>query len=176
MSGGGGWGLKQGLLSLDPENTLADAVDARYDFDMPGSTDSGKLQALGSIAKPGSWVQFLTLPIRSDPSDEIVRDNPSQEVLALRGPGEVVLGSIPSSIDEIPQVTSVSIGGSSAARPKITIFPGHFGAQSENGLYVRSVSQRPASGKTIPIKTKIDVPFAHLCFVERRRPEQLRSS
>ncbi|RAL01789.1 uncharacterized protein BO80DRAFT_405713 [Aspergillus ibericus CBS 121593] len=81
MSGGGGWGKKQGLLSLDPETTFVETEEDRLlnlgglfapheadtvsdipppppaFFDMPQLEDS--LSTLSQAAGPGDYVQFF---------------------------------------------------------------------------------------------------------------------
>lgn len=164
MSGGGGWGPKQGLLSLDPENTLADAIDARYDFDMVEPSDSAKIHALGNIAKPGSWVQFVTLSVMSDRGGEVGDSSKTDsEGVAL---SDLVLGSIPSSIDELPLDMASSTGELYADPPVIETLLGRFGAQSEKGVYVRYIPEnsKPTPQREVQIMTKIDVPFAHICW------------
>lgn len=61
VSGGGGWGVKAGLLSLDPE-TAPPGSEGRHDFDPFQERFAGldeQKQALGDIAKIGSYVWFL---------------------------------------------------------------------------------------------------------------------
>lgn len=61
VSGGGGWGIKAGLLSLDPE-TAPPGSEGRHDFDPFQERFAGldeQKRALGDIAKIGSYVWFL---------------------------------------------------------------------------------------------------------------------
>ncbi|KAK3355838.1 hypothetical protein B0H65DRAFT_585453 [Neurospora tetraspora] len=116
LSGGGGWGAKQGLLSLDPqdrdnrrkkptnsskdsENNEAEEDD---DDDMEGlerflRTLRGE-QNVGDIASPGSWVQFFVAPAHLerlpwDPAN-------SRSVVKNRRPAEKLTLGIADAVDE----------------------------------------------------------------------------
>lgn len=159
VSGGGGWGPKQGLLSLDPELKFGEVTDARYDFQDIESPEEEQRQALGDVASSGDFIQFFmpgeatitepTLPLRKD-FDRRRMSN--------------TIGCIPSSIDDVP-----------IARRDETFYPfhlvkGHFGALSEHGLYLETDG---VTIKSDPNVTKIDLPYSR--FVQsspKVRPPQ----
>ena len=60
MSGGGGWGKKKGLLSLDPDTrpNFPDEVDDA-DILQRSFNKEGQLVSPNDIAVPGSWIQFF---------------------------------------------------------------------------------------------------------------------
>ncbi|KAI9642334.1 hypothetical protein NHQ30_009136 [Ciborinia camelliae] len=60
VSGGGGWGSKQGLLSLDPQLTYEDIASARFDY-TPHSIEEGQDSKLGNLARRGDHIQFFTI-------------------------------------------------------------------------------------------------------------------
>ncbi|ESZ95834.1 hypothetical protein SBOR_3776 [Sclerotinia borealis F-4128] len=60
VSGGGGWGSKQGLLSLDPQLTHEDIASARFDHS-PHSIEEGQDSTLGNLARRGDHIQFFTI-------------------------------------------------------------------------------------------------------------------
>jgi hypothetical protein len=156
VSGGGGWGIKQGLISLDPDLGLMESAEARYDFDSSDSFGGDQAKALGSIAKPGSWIQFLTHNDLTHIED--AKSAPRPTLL-----GSLVLGCIPSLIDNIPRLASSPIlSAYNGPRPVMRCFDGHFGAQSEKGIYVYSVQDGEGSddlGRTTSLmSSKIDVP------------------
>lgn len=66
MSGGGEWGAKASLLSLDPQTTYKkrSEEDELKDFQ---KSFRGDLDAADSIVRPGDFVQFF---IRDDASDK----------------------------------------------------------------------------------------------------------
>ncbi|KAK4145486.1 uncharacterized protein C8A04DRAFT_10576 [Dichotomopilus funicola] len=76
LSGGGGWGDKQGLLSLDPNTSLSQTDDQSFEsfiasFHSNTSTTSSSTPQNNNYAlPPGSTVQFLTpahFPIHTNP-------------------------------------------------------------------------------------------------------------
>lgn len=62
VSGGGGWGKKQGLLSLDPETRFAPPEGEDVDMLMRSLASQGHADSLHGIVSPGSWIQFLVAP------------------------------------------------------------------------------------------------------------------
>ena len=155
MSGGGGWGLKKGLLSLDPETTL-DQIDARYDFDS-SNPDNQQIRALENVAKPDSWIQFY---ISTDLTTDKAVGN-----LHLEPPGEgfiklnsLAFGCTSSTVDDIPAPVSDLVGpdNEAASRASIEGYAGHFSAQSEAGIFIRPI------GNDKTKSSKVDVPFSTL--------------
>lgn len=60
MSGGGGWGAKQGLLSLDPQMTYEDVVSASFEY-TDQSMEKAQDSTLGNLARRGDHIQFFTI-------------------------------------------------------------------------------------------------------------------
>jgi hypothetical protein len=69
LGGGGGWGEKQGLLSLDPHTRYSDDTSSASPFNHVLDNDDGRSSSslfeqarrrLGEVARPGDYVQFLT--------------------------------------------------------------------------------------------------------------------
>jgi len=153
VSGGGGWGLKQGLLSLDPETKLFDYEDTSHDFDSSDSVNKDQIQALGNIAKPGSWVQFL-ISYNLTSSRPIFTVEPGTVDPGSESVSNLSFGCIASTIDEMPQPSAgPSVPSDSIdTRPSVNGFYGHFGAMSEVGIFIR------ATGNGVVTSSKIDVP------------------
>lgn len=156
VSGGGGWGLKQGLLSLDPDTTLLESEGARYDSDPCDYVDNGHIQALGNIAKPGSWVQFL---ISHQPNPKICRDTVDLST-TMPGPGYInciSFGCMPSSVDDIPQQSSDTSTPIDEKNIQLVVngSEGLFGALSEAGIFVRTIQNG------VETSSKIDVPYSN---------------
>lgn len=111
VSGGGGWGLKQGLLSLDPNTRYA----REEHEDMESFIRSFKREdATGGIVTPGSYVQFFTEAI---PPTEKTR-------LKLAWPSDRPTFAIGTS------------GGKTSE--EVETFPDLFGAVSSEGVYISS--------------------------------------
>ena len=167
MSGGGGWGVKQGLLSLDPQTTYSTVNEARFDFST-GTIEEQRSSALGNIAQANSLIQFFVADSRKLLRMSIL--NGGKRALDVFQDGTVV-GTAPSTIDEIPQEDPLPVNGSSEPRSRnrhMFFQVGHFGAVSESGLYlssnvVKSDSEQPVmSREDHLIKTKIDFPYSYV--------------
>ncbi|KAF7894061.1 hypothetical protein EAF00_007575 [Botryotinia globosa] len=84
VSGGGGWGAKQGLLSLDPQMSYEDIVSAPFEY-TDQSMEKAQDSSLGNLARRGDHIQFFTI-------------NPSK----LKEPGP------PMDIPESPETTDAN--------------------------------------------------------------------
>jgi hypothetical protein len=162
LSGGGGWGVKQGLLSLDPQSTYSEISEARFDFST-GSMEEQQASALGNIAEPDAYIQFFIL------------DNKNARGRPLRSPKPAsvdiwqmttVVGTIPSTIDD---QRFDSLGPQKARDAKVICQAGHFGALSEAGMFLSapSIEQRAPKGRDGVIKkpailSKIDLPYSYI--------------
>ncbi|KAI9732053.1 MAG: hypothetical protein M1818_007648 [Claussenomyces sp. TS43310] len=167
ISGGGGWGIKAGLLSLDPETGLDQSAEAPSDLEAVGSAAAERAPSLGHVAKPGSFIQFLiadretTTPPAERPARCARRED------ALLPDGVITVGCLPSTIDDLPHPTtpspSATAAEAAAPRPTAPCAPtleaGVFGALSEAGFFLRSTK---ADGAPVPalLMTKVDVPYA----------------
>jgi hypothetical protein len=169
LSGGGGWGKKAGLLSLDPDVRYS-TRDLRHDqgwkFDFDGVDDgtgtaaeTQKNQALGQIVKKGERIMFMLAP-----KPEHVPANQTQEHGAKTNPDnedpkrmlDLVFGAIPSSIDMVPQDVA-----SDTDVATIRHYPGRFGMLSEGGM---AVTVSPMNGPSPSGQSKLDVPFGRFNF------------
>ena len=157
LSGGGGWGVKQGLLSLDPQSTFDVVNEARIDFST-GSIEDQQSSALGNIAEVDALIQFFvantTVPFAAPPQHP-VHGNLSRRT--------TVIGAVPSTIDD-PKVDE----DPSPLKTDHIFLPRHFGAVSESGLFLTALRHKDTSnsGKEIsnkaPIHTKIDLPYSYV--------------
>jgi len=162
LSGGGGWGKKAGLLSLDPDvqySTRELRQDEGWKFDFDGvddgsaaATEAQKNQALGQIVKEGESIMFLLAP-----KPEHVTENKGQahhvvsrtRLKELPKTLDWTFGAIPSSIDMIPQDVA-----SDPNAAEIRHYPGRFGMLSEGGMSVTVNQTQGTVGQT-----KLDVPL-----------------
>jgi hypothetical protein len=171
LSGGGGWGKKAGLLSLDPDVQYS-TRDLRHDqgwkFDFDGVDDgtgtaveAQKNQALGQIVKKGERIMFMLAPKpehvpgnRTEGHDVTTNPENKDQQTTL----DLAFGAIPSSIDMIPQDVA-----SDTNVATIRHYPGRFGMLSEGGMAV-TVSR---TNGLYDGQSKLDVPFARWNFTHR---------
>jgi hypothetical protein len=111
LSGGGGWGSKAGLLSLDPQGE-ADVANFEHEFSTRYD-GAGSEHDHGGIVKKGEWVQFFV----AEDSVAAPAEQHGLQFSAVRKTNDVL--PIDESIDS----------------QEITI-DGCFGAASENGIDV----------------------------------------
>ncbi|PIB01754.1 hypothetical protein CB0940_01078 [Cercospora beticola] len=153
LSGGGGWGKKAGLLSLDPDSQYSTRElrrDQGWDFTFDGDSAeemlaSGRKQALGEVTREGeSIVFFLVTPSEWETGSnaDLVDDVRHKE------PGDIVFGALPASVesDQTSERTS-----------QVTHHNWRFGALSEGGLALTI-----AKDGTPVTRTKADIPYARL--------------
>ncbi|KAG9246682.1 hypothetical protein BJ878DRAFT_455799 [Calycina marina] len=164
FSGGGGWGAKKGLLSLDPQTAYRESPDSEMKYS-GGSVEDQRALALGNLANTDSYIQFFAAQAPESRADEHMKSNfmplaPSDSEKKSRPSARtsLVLGSVPSTIDKVPgtQTTSIQSDYDTAAFPR----KGHFGAVSESGLYVDT--QRSSVVDKDTVHTKIDLPYSSL--------------
>lgn len=159
VSGGGGWGKKQGLLSLDPEISFsasacrdglvgldqlfqprADAELGLPPFITKGPT-SGDLSLLSQVATAGDFIQFFVAvdPACVQKSDAVPSD-----------------GNIMYRFGMVSNAEEVYPSDATNSRNKVTVVPNSFGALSEKAIgYTQPVAQ---GGETSESSTKLDIP------------------
>lgn len=161
LSGGGGWGKKAGLLSLDPDvqystRELRQDDGWQFDFDdiddnTAAAAEARRDQALGQIVKEGDRIMFLLAPkLENMPTSEIKSEAELFQGLTPRS--ELSFGTIPSSIDVNTQ--------SLAADTNVAViqhYPDRFGMLSEGGMAVTVNTKQGISGQS-----KVDVPFSSI--------------
>jgi len=165
-SGGGGWGTKAGLLSLDPDVSFT--VSHEYET-MERDNDNETLNdKLGQVVIGGDYIQFFIWPydLQFDPSIPRTWDGEKARLdTSLCGPQNndkaiLEIGVIPSSIDKDYTVQTVKGG----KHDQVIVLKNHLGALSERGmsLKVRNMTLNYDDFR-IEVReheTKIDVPFA----------------
>jgi hypothetical protein len=136
VSGGGGWGLKQGLLSLDPQTTLASDEHQ----DMQSFIDSFKKEA--SPEQEETFVQFFVEAMSPPTAEEQQTAAPSRHwkrpAIMIGTPGSAV-GPSPVHVVE-------------ACR-------GLFGAVSSEGVYLEKDVER--DGRPA-MASKLDAPGSYV--------------
>jgi hypothetical protein len=173
LSGGGGWGKKAGLLSLDPvpvsEEVPIRMEDATSGFDGPGDFSS----ALTPVVHDGDAIQFFISPapsnqVEGDKALELLKALPKERTLGWE------LGTIPSTVDSIPGGSWQHVGADSKY---VAVFRNSFGALSEGGL---TLTRGRAAKRKEPMltfaTTTIDVPYSRLWSVELTEQADKESS
>jgi V-type H+-transporting ATPase proteolipid subunit len=177
MGGGGGWGKKQGLLSLDPdygaqqdislsperpidqllEDGHKDVEESSLDMldELPSFLQHSQASAeLANVANPGDLVQFFIAPLDQ-------AEAPSQKATGSLPVGDEtvrIFGVIPSGD------TSQAVAAP-ATDQAIFVVHNQFGALSEKSVnFVTSKPQQleTAAGNPRPSGTKIDVPGSRI--------------
>lgn len=156
LSGGGGWGKKAGLLSLDPDEGFgAEAASENAREQAALSEENDFLPNFGllrDVFSPGDSIQFFIAPdLEQIPQGE-GKAQREQDPDRL---SSIDFGVIPSTVDDMPTEAAQT---EQEGPDMIQKFVGHFGALSEAGL---SLVRQPSSPKPGPVsRTKIDVPFS----------------
>ncbi|KAI1755290.1 hypothetical protein F4782DRAFT_443429 [Xylaria castorea] len=155
LSGGGGWGLKQGLLSLDPETN----------FSLPGQDDDieafiksfeerNSAEPTSGLATPGSSLLFCVEPQITN------METVSSQYLT---PAKTLSFGVAPNHDDTP---------SPGSHPNsVEVVDGHFGISSTAGLFLRTTPEFAGMASNNGDKgvsqgsftTKIDVPGAYFC-------------
>ncbi|KAI2012873.1 hypothetical protein LOZ39_001783 [Ophidiomyces ophidiicola] len=188
MSGGGGWGKKQGLLSLDPEFSYQEdngsgqprriydlfeggvqtepSVDGLA-FETPNLMEfsDGKLiTPLSETAKPGDTVQFFVAPLDNGVPIHVPANSLHP---VFTETGNYLFGVIPPADAECSPSTSFE---ENRQPPGFTpdclaVLPNKFGALSEKGITFATVERGCASESKRHVQlsgTKIDVPGSRI--------------
>ena len=171
LSGGGGWGKKAGLLSLDPDSMYSnrelrsdDGWKFNFEDESEDAAEKQQKEALGEIVKEGEHIMFMLGP--ADIGGAAYQHAEAKGVVD-RADRAALFGVIPSSIDSIPaeQKDSDSVHA-------VSLEQNFFGALSEGGMAV-TIKQ---SGMP-DLQSKVDVPYSHIRLTETvpkkaRRVEQ----
>ncbi|KAF2967214.1 hypothetical protein GQX73_g6379 [Xylaria multiplex] len=155
VSGGGGWGLKQGLLSIDPETSfsLPDQDDGMEMF-IRSFTERESGEPASGLAAPGSFLLFCVEPQGMD----IERPSSQQHLLT-----KAWSFGVAPDLDHMPRHVSDP--------DHIEVIGGHFGISSETGLFLRAIPEfveisNNDGGEGISegsFTTKVNVPGAYFC-------------
>lgn len=165
LSGGGGWGIKEGLLALDPdcdysppENKIQTGLGEDQTKDLAGA------QICRDIVKPGDQVTFLT-PIPLVESNHLGTPREHWGSWNVRSPSAAVFGTLPSRMDSMPNSDSAS------SQPNLPydylLVRNHFGMLSEHGMSVKvhnngfdDSGNYGAEQLGVVVRTKLDAPYS----------------
>ncbi|KAI9695752.1 MAG: hypothetical protein M1820_008424 [Bogoriella megaspora] len=162
LSGGGGWGKKAGLLSLDPDLGMFERMLSEPELTKRESKDEDETHNIGAlteIAKPGDMIQFFVSPPRSS-SRPLQKSRPSKMKRHSLG-----IGVVPSTVDH----QSVSRIQDSSRLAQFTTATGGANILTESALHflLEYQSQRHSNFETLMYTTKWDVPYSR--FFQRAK-------
>jgi hypothetical protein len=170
LSGGGGWGKKAGLVSLDPDleySTRELRGDSGWNFSF-GEDEGGsgiiqqQREALGEMINEGDSIMFLLAPQMEESSSHDALSQVAEADISGAASAQIptiTFGPIPSTIDQIPSESSAAkVSGASTS--SIRHMPHMFGILSEGGM---AISRRSNDMWGVSeTKSKLDVPFGTL--------------
>lgn len=166
LSGGGGWGMKVGLISLDPVPlNEADRPPNTEEFssNLPDPKDFAS--TLSPVVQDGDSIQFF-IPPTPYLTAEVARTDSEEQLKAISGKGAVgwEIGTIPSTVDSIPgqswQHSSQAATGSSGSSGS-SVFRNTFGALTEGPLtIVKYFNSGSAAEDPVTTTTAVDVPLS----------------
>lgn len=172
LSGGGGWGNKQGLLALDPDSEYSMDREASQELFGDGEDiEAEKIGALGEVVKPGDLVSFWAhvSPVAGKKSEP---DKTPAKSAKVTIPRSVQFGTIPSTMDLMPGSDASDLEDTTA--PLYTLIINHFGMLSEGGMSMRVSKIGPedksalgAEQVGVVVQTKIDTPYSRISILER---------
>ncbi|KAI0109936.1 hypothetical protein F4814DRAFT_450898 [Daldinia grandis] len=144
LSGGGGWGLKQGLLSLDPETSYSLPDQDDVEMFIRAFHERNSPNPSEGLVTPGSYLMFCIEPHWTKKEIEL-----SQKITPTTAIGVV------QNSDQEPDSASLS--------DKVDIIDGHFGVVSKTGLFLKATNSPHGSETTEQpqsFTTKVDLPRA----------------
>ncbi|KAJ4993363.1 6-phosphogluconate dehydrogenase, partial [Stagonosporopsis vannaccii] len=164
LSGGGGWGKKAGLLSLDPVPVgppLREALVKDGGADDYDSVDDFST-ALKPVVEDGDFIQFFisAVPAAQGEDATVFRRLKHVEEASEGHPWSWEFGVVPSTVDSIPGGSWQHTG---APSEEMAVFRGTFGALSEGGLTLmqgRALDEKTGMAEENTHTTMVDVPFS----------------
>ena len=169
--GGGGWGNKKGLLSLEPG---IDVFADNHDLLPPLPPEGGNYDFRGASAltSTGDNVQFLAVfpgqqgPVEDEPSREAFLEKETGMTIAWRTRyrntyPRVVIGTSPPDEEHSSAATNSSSPGD-----KLIFAPNYFGMLSEGGACLGRMNGNPLhpddGNEPVSFTSRLDIPFTAL--------------
>lgn len=175
LGGGGGWGKRAGLISLDPDAGAIQKSSSLTSRPKSAINDDVVIpQLIGDIAKVGEEIQFYIHHIRNDTFE------PNKLANDVRL-WSLDIGTIPGTIDQV-SVADSTLDAEGEQKEAAMYATNHFGALSEHGFYVECTvrtESRPKSNTSERqrcTRTKVDVPFSRLKAVQANAPPMEESA
>lgn len=158
LGGGGGWGKRAGLLSLEPDTGPRSELAATSPVSIPNeNVEYSEHSILANVAKAGEAIQFFIH--RPESNASIKAQSPDDLRL-----WSLEVGTIPSSIDTAPAAapTHDAVKEQTACE----YVADHFGVLSERGFYLEFIKHGPSIVKQCSTRTKVDVPFSRFSVIQ----------
>ncbi|RYP72201.1 hypothetical protein DL771_004331 [Monosporascus sp. 5C6A] len=145
LSGGGGWGLKQGLLSLDPETSHTQPEEEDIEMFIKAFQERNSSNPSEGLVTPGSYVLFCIEPYLTEENVQSRRITPT-----------ISLSVAPNNDEGVALRDGTE---------EVEICDDHFGAASTVGLFLRAIPETNGVGDEEhfgkapqPFTTKINTP------------------
>lgn len=168
LSGGGGWGIKEGLLALDPDcDYNCPANEIPMDLGENPISDLAGAPVCRDIFKPGDLVAFFASTSHADPGRSLEKRAESLHSWNVRAWFATVFGTVPSRMDAMPDS---DVDSRQARLPfgHVLVW-NHFGMLSEQGMSITirnhgfdTGQNASAETSTVVVQTKLDAPYT--CF------------
>ncbi|MCJ1464420.1 hypothetical protein MMC07_003033 [Pseudocyphellaria aurata] len=166
LSGGGGWGIKEGLLALDPDcDYNYPEHDTEMDFGVDSTKDFEGAQSCRNIVRPGDQVAFLAPTPLVEPRRSGSEPSECLSSWVLNTSSLAVFGTLPSTLDAIPESDSASCQPSLPFNHLLA--RNHLGVLSENGMSIKihndgfdDTEKMGAEKHGLVVQTKLDAPYA----------------
>lgn len=166
LSGGGGWGMKEGLLALDPDG---DYDCPEHEMQMGSGEDQIRdlagAQVCRDIVKPGDLVSFFVPTPLIDRPSNLNEPRESWDSWKAMAPSAANFGTLPSTMDAMPNSSSASGQPSMLFNHLLAL--GHFGMLSEHGMSIKIHNHSfddsgncGAEKLGVVVQTKLDAPYA----------------
>jgi hypothetical protein len=168
QGGGGGWGKKAGLLSLNPAS-FEDSTAWTYSNhgNTPVPPDEDFTTQLERVAKEGDFIQFYVTPADVEETEQPELSQTESRARKVH----LEFGTIPTSADDVPS----NAPQSGSVADKIILRENFFGALSETSMNLRGLISDTEAIKADDIssagdfeflRTKIDVPYSKFSICE----------
>lgn len=165
MSGGGGWGIKKGLLALDPDSDYnCPEHEMQMGFGEDPIEDLAGSQIYRDVVKPGDIVSFFTPRRLEFPPGNPRKLQDDWDSVSVRGGHSTVFGTLPSSMDAMPNSPLAS--GQTGLPFDHLLIQNHFGILSEHGMSINihndcfdDSGKFGAENPRVVVRTKLDAPY-----------------
>ena len=173
LSGGGGWGKKAGLLSLDPESDYSDVDPTAPPRLLDLDSLLSEPDPVKTIASPGDYVRFYIAPNLPDDALPPQGQNPyGRQTRQAWRVQSLEFGVLPSTMDDVPlSAEEAAEAGIETTRQKIRVHERHFGALSEGGMSVRIADEEGVQ----TMLSKVDVPYARFSLQHYHHDPEARN-
>lgn len=176
LSGGGGWGIKEGLLALDPD---CDYNCPEHEMQMGSGEDqikdSAGAQVCRNLVKPGDLVSFLAPTPLNDRPSNLMEPRENLDSWKVKVLTTAIFGTLPSAMDSMPNSDSAS------GQPNMPfdhlLATNHFGMLSEHGMSIKihnygfeDSGNCGAEKVGVVVQTKLDAPYTRFSAIRLSGP------